>query len=84
MQRAFGWRDISYRRANIGQNRRPTTEHPAETLAAVRRFNQLDIALYDEARRLLAEQAAESGPTLRFRKMVLTIRNRVSGRTPGS
>lgn len=77
LQRAFGWRDISYRSVNIGENRRPTESHPADLIETVRRYNQLDIALYKEAQRLLAEKAAAVGPSLHWRLWAFRLRNRL-------
>lgn len=58
LQQTFGWRHIDYVRANIGTNRPPSATLGEEIIAAVRRHNQLDMRLYDEARRLLARQTA--------------------------
>jgi len=68
LQRAFGWRDISYRSVNVGENRRPTEAHSAEIIDAVRRANRLDLALYEEARRLFAGEVAAAGLSLRPRR----------------
>lgn len=58
LKQTFGWRHIDYVRANIGVNRPPSATLGEDTIAAVRRHNQLDIRLYEEARRLLAQQTA--------------------------
>lgn len=67
LQRAFGWRHIGYARANVGVDRPPSAALGAKTLEAVRRYNRLDLRLYDEARRLLGEQVARAGVGVRVR-----------------
>lgn len=77
LQRAFGWGDIGYRSVNVGQNRRPTESHSAEIIETVQRYNRLDMALYDEAQRLLDEQVAAAGWSLRPRLWAFRLRNRL-------
>lgn len=67
LKQTFGWRHINYVRANIGVNRPPSATLGEDTIAAVRRHNQLDIRLYEEARRLLAQQTAGWSWRLRAR-----------------
>lgn len=78
LQRAFGWRDIGYTRDNVGHNRLPAAALSPETLAAVRRYNQRDLALYEIARELLARQARAAGPLLPLRLAALRRRQRTS------
>ena len=87
LQRAFGWRFIGYRPVNVGHNRPPTREISAETLEAVRHYNRMDALLYEEAQRLMAQQAADAGRTLGLRLMALNIQKKIPerwvGRLPG-
>ena len=48
----------------------------AETIAAVRQCNRMDVLLYEEARRLLAARAGDFGPTLGLRQLALDVRKR--------
>ena len=79
LQRAFGWQDIAYTRDNVGHNRLPAAALSPATLAAVRRYNQRDLALYDVACEMLARQARAAGPLLRLRLAALRRRQRVAG-----
>jgi hypothetical protein len=76
LQRTFGWRDIHYTRANVGHNRPPSAAHSPAMLAAVRRYNRRDLALYEEARRLLAQQARAAGPLLSLRLLAFRLAQR--------
>jgi len=67
LQRAFGWRDIGYQISNVGENRRPAEAHSAEIIEAVRRYNRLDIKLYEEAKRLFRRQVRDAGLLFRLR-----------------
>lgn len=88
LQRAFGWRFIGYKRpVNVGHNRPPAREIDAEALEAVRHYNRMDALLYEEAQRLMAQQAADAGRTLGVRLMALNIQKKIPdrwiGRLPG-
>jgi hypothetical protein len=61
MQRAFGWGDISYQRANVTQGRPKKESLDAATLAVIRQAHPLDLALYDYAQQLFAEQKRRYG-----------------------
>lgn len=69
LQKAFGWRDINYVTTNIGENRQPAEMHSAEIIETVRRYNRYDAMLYEEARRLLAQQVKDAGLLFRLRLM---------------
>ncbi len=73
LQKAFGWRDIRYVTTNVGENRRPTEMHSAEIIETVRRYNRYDAVLYEEARRLLAQQVKDAGPLFRLRLMAYRL-----------
>lgn len=80
LQRAFGWRYICYEPVNVGHNRPPATEISAETIEAVRHYNRMDTLLYEEAQRLLAQQAASAGRSLGLRLMALNLQKRIPDR----
>lgn len=80
LQRAFGWRFIGYRPVNVGHNRPPPEAVSAETIAAIRRYNRLDAILYEEGRRLLAQQAASAGRSLGWRLMNLNLQKKIPDR----
>jgi hypothetical protein len=77
LQQTFGWRRIRYKPTNVGQNRVATAEHPPEIIAAVRRYNRLDLLLYEEAQRLLAKQVATGGLALKARELAFQIARRI-------
>lgn len=77
LQGVFGWQDISYKSVNVGENRRPTDSHAPEIIDAVRRYNRLDMRLYDVARRLLDERVAAAGWSMRRRLWAFRLRNRL-------
>lgn len=61
MQRAFGWRDIRYERANVTRDKPVRVALSDEEMAAVRRYNGRDIALYEFARQRMDARIAEEG-----------------------
>lgn len=77
LQRAFGWRYIGYKPVNVGHNRPPSREISGETLEAVRHYNRMDALLYEEAQRLLAQQAASAGRSLGLRLAALNIQKKI-------
>ncbi len=78
LQRAFGWGYIGYKQpVNVGHNRPPAREISPETLEAVRHYNRMDALLYEEAQRLMAQQAADAGHTLGLRLMALNIQKKI-------
>ncbi|MFO7663466.1 MAG: sulfotransferase family 2 domain-containing protein [Chloroflexota bacterium] len=77
LQRAFGWKRIRYKPTNVGHNRVATAEHPPEIIEAVRRYNQLDLLLYDEAKRLLTQQAKAGGLALKARELAFQASRRI-------
>lgn len=77
LQQKFGWQDIRYRSVNVGENRRPTEAHAPEIIEAVRRYNRLDIILYDAARQMLDERVAAAGWSLRRRLWAFRLRNKL-------
>lgn len=56
LKHSFGWNHIFYTRANVGYNRLRVDQLSSETIDTIRRYNQLDQALYDEALRLFKHQ----------------------------
>ncbi|MEL7357713.1 MAG: sulfotransferase family 2 domain-containing protein [Cyanobacteria bacterium J06560_6] len=56
MSRLFGWRNIYYRRENIGYNRLPLSKIPEATLRLIKSKNHLDLQLYAYAEQLFKEQ----------------------------
>ena len=80
LQRAFGWRYIGYSPVNVGHNRPPVEAISLETLEAVRRYNRMDALLYEEAQRLLAQQAASAGRSLGLRLMALNFQKKIPDR----
>lgn len=77
LQRAFGWRYIGYKPVNVGHNRPPAEAISPETIEAVRHYNRMDALLYEEGRRLLAQQAADVGRSLGLRLMALNIQKNI-------
>lgn len=77
LQQAFGWKHTRYKPTNVGQNRVPTEAHDPVILETVRRYNQLDQQLYDEAKRLLARQAEAGGQALRLRLLAFGVARRI-------
>lgn len=62
LQRALGWRVAMYRPRNVGSNRPPTADVPAETLQFIADLNEFDLRLYDYAVQRFAEATAAYGP----------------------
>ncbi len=63
--RAMGWRRGCYASANATRGRPPVEELPPSTLDLLRASNQLDLALYDHARRRHEERVAALGAPFR-------------------
>jgi hypothetical protein len=59
LKEAFGWPGIpSYGRERVTRRYPPAEQTPIPTLEAIRRFNMLDIELYEFGRRLFEERLA--------------------------
>ena len=80
LQRAFGWRYVGYEPANVGHNRPPAEAISAETIEAVRHYNRMDARLYEEAQRLMAQQAASAGRSLGLRLAALNLQKKIPDR----
>jgi hypothetical protein len=61
LQRAFGWQDIHYQRANVTQGRPPKENLAPADLAIIRQAQPLDRALHEYAQQLFAEQKKKYG-----------------------
>lgn len=61
MRCVFGWRDVTYERRNVTENRPRLAEVPAETVRVVREINRYDVALYEFAVGLFERRVAEHG-----------------------
>lgn len=61
LQRAFGWQDIRYRRANVTPERPPKESFEPAALQIIRQAQPLDLELYDYARQLFNEQKKKYG-----------------------
>jgi hypothetical protein len=77
LKETLGWtRPIAYRRLNVSpQDRQPPI--PPQTIAAIRRANQQDLALYRFAQGLFAEQCARQGPLFETRVRLFQMQNRL-------
>jgi hypothetical protein len=64
LRRAVGWRWPIYVRANVNHHRPPREAVPEEVRRRIAADNALDVALYEYARELFAEQARRYGPSL--------------------
>ncbi|MCB0028122.1 MAG: hypothetical protein KDE28_09465, partial [Anaerolineales bacterium] len=80
MQKAFGWRRIEYRKRNVTQNRPAQETLSAETLAAIREANLLDLQLYEYARQLFRRQLRQQGALFRARVRLFPLENRLRRR----
>jgi hypothetical protein len=56
LQRAFGWQNIRYQRVNVTPERPKIKSLDPATLTAICQAHPLDLALYDYAQQLFAEQ----------------------------
>jgi len=63
LRKQFGWRWPVYVRINVNHKRPPRSAIPAETRAQLTADNSLDVALYEFARELFAEQVRQYGPS---------------------
>jgi hypothetical protein len=74
LRQAAGWQWPLYVRANVNRDRPPREAVPEEVRRRIAADNALDVALYEYARSLFAEQARRYGPSLardlqRFRRL---------------
>ena len=74
--KVFGWSLLRslYTRRNVGKRPRANVSLPDKTLKILRKYNELDLELYDFGRRLFQQQLEQKLPNLkqdlhRFRKM---------------
>ncbi|HFQ93050.1 MAG TPA: hypothetical protein ENK32_03505, partial [Anaerolineae bacterium] len=56
LQKTLGWRIPFYTRANVSKNRAAREELSPAALETIKKFNELDIELYDYVQALLDEQ----------------------------
>lgn len=63
LMRAFGWRwyNLLYVRANVAPDRPTRQDLSQDTLAVIRQYNELDLALYDFARDAFEAQKGDCG-----------------------
>ena len=80
MQKAFGWRRIEYQKRNVTRNRPAQETLSAETLAAIREANLLDLQLYEYARQLFRRQLRQQGALFRARVRLFPLENRLRRR----
>ncbi|RLD07527.1 MAG: hypothetical protein DRI32_00670 [Chloroflexi bacterium] len=52
----LGWSDTHYEKQNVTSNRPAKEEIPQETLAIIKKYNQLDLELYEFAKKLFSRQ----------------------------
>ncbi len=57
----FSWRNVFYVRKNVSVNRLRQHDLPQETLAVLKKFNQLDVAFYQFGRELFEKQIRQQG-----------------------
>jgi hypothetical protein len=76
LKRTFGWQRIQYTRHNVTRGRPRRDSLDAETLAVLSEYNQLDIALYQYAQRLLADQICAQGPSFARALWAFQLANR--------
>ncbi|TDL92489.1 hypothetical protein E2R55_05510 [Vibrio vulnificus] len=53
LKKEYGWGDIHYTRKNITKNRLAKEEVPSDLINLIRKYNALDLELYDYAKKLL-------------------------------
>ncbi len=75
LQKAFGWRDIFYTRRHVAKKRPRKENLSQDTLDALEKTQQLDIALYQYAQMLFEEQIGQQGPTFAARVKAFQLRN---------
>lgn len=73
----FHWNnDVYYRKRNVTSNRPSREALPKETLEAIVQHNQCDLALYEFAQVLFAEQIRQSGPAFPARVLFYKAMNK--------
>jgi len=65
LKKTFGWRHILYMRQNVSVSRPRRDDLPPDTLALLRKVNEVDSALYEYGRSLFADQLAAQAPSFR-------------------
>lgn len=73
--REAGWKHLHYRRANVDPRRTKRTELPDSTRRKIERLNEVDLALYELARRRIREQIGELGAAFRLQVALFQIGN---------
>lgn len=67
-KKALGWRNISYTQKNTTRNRPHKEDIPKETISLIEKYNELDIELFDYARKLF-EGLIEQQPPSFYREL---------------
>jgi hypothetical protein len=61
LKRLLGWRNIYYVKQNVTKGRPAKRQMPQETVRLIEKHNELDMALYEYARRRFEEAVSEQG-----------------------
>ncbi|MGM1034209.1 MAG: hypothetical protein ACQEXK_17275 [Bacillota bacterium] len=56
LKKEYAWGDIHYTRKNTTKNRLAKEEVPSDLINLIRKYNALDLELYDYAKKLLYEK----------------------------
>jgi hypothetical protein len=78
-KRALGWTNIYYVKANVGRNKTPRQEISKDTLKCIERYNELDLELYERARKLFDERIKLLGSDFTRRMGSYRLLNRTYG-----
>lgn len=56
LKKAYGWNDIHYKKHNITKKRLKKEELPSTVINLIKKYNELDLELYDFSKQLMAKQ----------------------------
>jgi hypothetical protein len=76
LKRRLNWKNCYYARFNVNRGRKRLEELPADCIDVVRQYNQLDIELYEAAKRRLQEDIEAEGPSFHRELAQFQARNR--------
>ncbi len=64
-QKMFGWKDITYTKQNVTENRPSKKDLSRGTLDVLKKYNQLDIQLYKFAKKRMIDLIAQQKPSFK-------------------
>ncbi|MBW8011346.1 MAG: sulfotransferase family protein [Chloroflexi bacterium] len=73
----YGWKKLYYVVRNVSQNRLPRSEISKDTIALIKKYNQLDIELYHYAKRQFESKVAEQKTLIDKERNKLALQNRI-------